>query len=80
MSHPVADDAECCSAHMRCKLAVHTPVVAEILSAHKESSKLIKTMGERSDLQGSHADNLIGVIKEVGQDIKDGRFRQNEFL
>lgn len=31
-------------------------------------------------LQGSHADDLIGVIEEIGQNIKNGRFREDEFL
>lgn len=31
-------------------------------------------------LQSSHTYNLIGVIEEIGQDIKNGGFREDEFL
>lgn len=31
-------------------------------------------------LQSSHADDLIGVVEEVGQNVKNGCFRENEFL
>lgn len=31
-------------------------------------------------LQGSHADHLVGVIEEIGQDVKNGGFRENKFL
>ena len=34
----------------------------------------------RSHLQGGHADHLVGVVEEVGQDIKDGGLRDDEFL
>lgn len=31
-------------------------------------------------LQGCHADNLIGVIEEIGENVENGRFREDEFL
>lgn len=80
--HPAAGDAGCYSAHRRCKLCVRTPESQDRASHyHCLRNKTNSWVWiHRSYLQGSHADNLIGVIEEIGQNVKNGGFREDKFL
>lgn len=86
MCHPAAGGAGCYLAHRRYKLCAHTPESYNTVSHHHWLRD--KHAQERNPwvwscwlyLQGCHAYNLIGVIEEIGQNIKNGGFRENEFL
>lgn len=65
------------SAHVHLKVQTqHMTIPTRTLKMHKRET----TQCEATDLQGCHADNLIGVVEEIGQNIKNGGFRENEFL
>lgn len=89
MCCPSAADAERCSTRMQCRPFERTPMQIADISRTKMASDTAITFshwwisdGEcySSHLKRSHPDYLITVVEEVWEDIKDGRFRQDQFL
>lgn len=80
MLHTVQFISDVCSPHVHLSLLKTKPQRTCMWGTCKCDKMVLDWDHCSSHLKSSHPDHLITVVEKVGQDIKNGRLRKDEFL